>query len=269
MKLRIVSDLHIDSWSLPFVLPELPTDSETVLIIAGDAGEQCKATKHISEWCERFRKVVYVMGNHEYYKGSTIRTPVKIACAVANHDLHILQRDELIIDDAVIIGATLWTDFDKESPFLMWDARQSMNDYRHIRTGGQDAPYARKFQPIDALATHKQHLEYIKDRVAHWTEHNAREKTRHNKRIVVVTHHAPSYQSVGDRFQGSRLNGCYASDLDSYVENSNIELWIHGHMHDRKSYKIGDTRIICNPRGYVTKHEAEDTGFDPNLLVEL
>ena len=29
------------------------------------------------------------------------------------------------------------------------------------------------------------------------------------------------------------------------------KLWIHGHMHNRSDYMIGDTRIVCNPRGYA------------------
>ncbi len=270
MKLRIVSDLHIDSnWTLPFELPVLPDDAETVLIIAGDAGEQMKATDNIREWLDRFKHVVYVMGNHEYYNGSMVRTIDKIKVVLPSDKLTILDASELQIDDTVFIGATLWTDFEKESPIVMWDASQSMNDYRKIRTGGKGSPYARKFKPIDALAIHKQHLAYIKSRIAHWTEHNNLTSVQHKKRIIVITHHAPSFQSVSPIYANSRLNGCYATALDELLESANIKLWIHGHMHNKSDYTIGNCRVLCNPRGYQTKHEGERTGFDPNFTVEL
>ncbi|WP_215884515.1 hypothetical protein [Acidithiobacillus sulfurivorans] len=27
-------------------------------------------------------------------------------------------------------------------------------------------------------------------------------------------------------------------------------IWIHGHVHDRMNYRIGKTRVLCNPWGY-------------------
>ena len=47
------------------------------------------------------------------------------------------------------------------------------------------------------------------------------------------------------------MNYYFASDLDNFIlDNQNIKLWIHGHVHDPFDYKIGETRVVCNPLGY-------------------
>ena len=39
-----------------------------------------------------------------------------------------------------------------------------------------------------------------------------------------------------------------------------IKYWIHGHTHDACDYMIGDTRVLCNPRGYIG-HERDASFF--------
>jgi len=38
--------------------------------------------------------------------------------------------------------------------------------------------------------------------------------------------------------------------MDDYILEHKPNVWIHGHLHNTTLYKIGDTRIICNPLGY-------------------
>ena len=69
---------------------------------------------------------------------------------------------------------------------------------------------------------------------------------------IIVTHHGPSYKSVTERFIGSELNPGFVTELSEEIlsmENP-PKLWIHGHVHSEHDYMIGDTRIICHPRGY-------------------
>lgn len=264
MKLRIISDLHIDpNWSLPFTLPTLDDDHETVLIVAGDAAEQLKAVPHMNDYCTRFHAVVYIMGNHEYYNGSILRTVAKIKAKVQHDNFHLLDAEEVVIGDTVVLGATLWTDFFNQDSFGMWNAKQAMNDYHVIRTGTTDDPYKRRLQPSDTLHLHFSHLEFIKMRVAHWKEADP------SKKIVVVSHHAPSVLSVAPRFVGNALNCNFHSNLDEYIMDQPIALWVHGHMHNRSDYMIGDCRVVCNARGYQTKREGEWTEFDPLFTIEV
>ena len=46
-----------------------------------------------------------------------------------------------------------------------------------------------------------------------------------------------------------------------------IKLWTHGHTHDVFDYVIGETRIVCNPRGYYG-YEQRASDFD-FLLIEV
>ena len=69
-------------------------------------------------------------------------------------------------------------------------------------------------------------------------------------KTVVITHHAPSERSIPPYHLGSILNGAFASNLDWFVENSRVPLWIHGHTHHSVDYKIGETRVFSNQRGY-------------------
>jgi Icc-related predicted phosphoesterase len=68
-------------------------------------------------------------------------------------------------------------------------------------------------------------------------------------------------------YRGNPNNPGYASHLDRFIEVMQPELWVHGHIHDFKDYEIGNTRIVANPRGYHS--EGQQTGFNPNLIIEV
>lgn len=270
MKIRIMSDLHLDpTWFLPLDIPHTRDEHETVLVIAGDAAEQKKAVPFILEMMDRFRHVILVPGNHEYYGGNTKRTPEKIMeCIEANvganpDNFSLLDRSEIVIDDVVFIGATLWTDFDGHSPLLMELASERMNDYRKIRTGPPNKPWQRKLRPDDVYLMHCKDRDYITHRVREWE--------RTEKKVVVISHHAPTHKSIDHRFVGNALNGCYYSDQSNLILDRDIDLWIHGHVHQRHDYTLPDdlTRIVCNPRGYVSAKKQEQTEFDPLFTIEL
>jgi len=84
---------------------------------------------------------------------------------------------------------------------------------------------------------------------------------------VVVTHHLPSAKSSDSRYRDSSLNPAYYSHLDEWIEERDIALWVHGHTHVSNDYMIGDTRVVCNPRGYYM-HD-ENPNFSPSLVVEV
>jgi hypothetical protein len=75
--------------------------------------------------------------------------------------------------------------------------------------------------------------------------------------VVVVTHHAPSKLSIKPKYQHDQLmNGGYSSDLSEFIlDHPEIRVWTHGHTHDTFDYTVGDTRVLCNPRGYAGYEE--------------
>jgi len=94
-------------------------------------------------------------------------------------------------------------------------------------------------------------LEYIKTVVGE----------QHDRKFVVVGHHTPSMQSCHPRYRDDQImNGGYHSDLSEFIlDRPQIKLWTHGHTHELFDYMIGDTRVVCNPRGYAGHEDIADT----------
>lgn len=256
MKIAIASDLHLEFGSIDLVNDQ---DAD-VLILAGDI---CQAvdvtydTTTIGRTCqtffrqvsERFPRIIYIMGNHEHYQGDYARSRERIEAMLADlgsDNVHLLEKDTMVIADVTFVGGTLWTDFNREDSLTMWNAGQSMNDYKVCKNSGRGISgggYASRLQPEDVLADHRAMLDYIRM----VTEGQA------DRKFVVAVHHAPSSASVAECYKGDLLmNGNFYTDLSEFIlDRPQIRLWVHGHMHNKSDYEIGATRVVCNPRGYV------------------
>ena len=113
------------------------------------------------------------------------------------------------------------------------------------------------FTPQDAMVLHRQSREFLTGEFS----------KSFDGTTVVMTHHAPSDMSVADRFKGDALSPAFASDLNHLIDASGSALWVHGHVHDSFDYHIGQTRVVCNPRGYYGREV--NPGFSPNFVVEI
>ena len=153
------------------------------------------------------------------------------------------------------LGTTLWTDFmlfgEAKKSTAMSDGQLCLNDFRVIREG------AGTFTPARSIELHEQSLSWLK----------AKLDEPFSGKTIVVTHHLPSKQSVVDRFKDDLLSACFASEL-GYLFGK-MDLWVHGHTHDNLDYEANGTRVICNPRGYVTYRGSENLDFNPELVIEI
>lgn len=264
MLVRYMSDIHLEFAS--FSIPPMATDSETVLILAGDIGyflhfEETDVTKlHLKSWCEKFKHVILVCGNHDYYNGSieTINRMIREwieSESITN--LHFLSRNSVIIEDVSFIGTTLWTDYDNNNQHAKDIARVSMADYKYIWSG--DTSF--RITPDDLLKIHQHDKMFIFD------EH--KKAYSQGLKTVVITHHLPSYKSVHPFYTSSPLNCAFASNLDNEIEHSDIDVWVHGHTHYCFDYILGNTKIKCNPRGYVFSNRVENMEFNPYAYFNI
>lgn len=253
MKLNILSDLHLSCGSL-----DIPRTDADVVVLAGDIGRPREAVA----WARGFEQaVLYVPGNHEFYGGSLGSTVPELRRLCAGTRIHILDGDEITIGGVRFLGTTLWTDFGlfgqgEPRAQAMLEAQSFMRDFQKIQTG--DSP-GRLFTPDDCAALCLANTRWLEQRLA----------DAHAGPTVVVTHHAPSRQSIHPRFAGSALNACFVSDLDRLTDAGRAQLWIHGHTHDSFDYRIEGTRVVCNPRGYSREGINENPLFDSCFLVEL
>lgn len=150
----------------------------------------------------------------------------------------------------------MWTDYDKENPIKM--QRNIINDF----AGYIKHDDGSNFTTVDSVFEHKKSLDFIKRELS--------AADADNKTAIVVTHHAPSLQSVDPKYQKppyNEYNCCFVTDLDPIIEHFQPLYWIHGHVHDYFNYNVGKTQIIANPFGYP--HENGQNGHKPLLIAKI
>lgn len=245
MLIREMSDLHLEI--CPYFVPPMVGDEETILLLSGDIfclhyfGNETK--RFLTEVSTRFHKVLMIPGNHEYYKSHISHFEPKVNAWLTENELnniHLLNMGSIVIDDVAFIGATLWTDMNKGNPIAKMVVEGGLNDYRKIRTANY-----RKINANDTILLHYAHKQYIFEQIELY-------RTIGVRKIVVMSHHAPSELSVHPKYKGNDLNAGYYSNMEYDIMDNGPDIWIHGHMHDTFSYELGITNVICNPRGYAT-----------------
>jgi predicted phosphodiesterase len=260
-----MSDLHLEFYKEdhPNPIKELMGDRTEDLILAGDittlfnltAKSDSYANVLFYELVMSFRRVFYVLGNHEYY-GFDINYPMEDLYRFLPNNVYILNdRGSAFTEDRIIFGGTLWTDYGNDE-YNMQLATKGMNDYRRITAVGHDYGF---LEPKHLLEKHKNTLCELETCLERAIEMN--------RKVIVVTHHLPSYKSIDPMFATSPLNPAFASDLDDLIiKYSNvITHWIHGHTHASCDYNIQNTRIICNPKGYFN----ENASFDSSKSITI
>ena len=170
----------------------------------------------------------------------------------------MLENDELVIEDTVILGCTLWTNLELygDAEVAADHAKSMMNDYRIIKL----TPDYRVLTTADTIGFYNKSFSWLSKKV----------KEHKDKKIVVVTHNAPSIKSCLTKYKNDILTAAFVADLEGFISDSNIKVWIHGHLHNTSDYMIGDTNIICNSRGYCGSFDSnESEGFDSGLVINV
>lgn len=260
MSFDLISDLHIH-WTIQFN-DDFFNPSAPVLAILGDVCDSHQfpaALSLIEKFSEKWDHVLYVLGNHEFYSATLSEeyiSRLKIRTGYIGN-FHILERDAIAIEDTLFLGCTLWSNMMNNNPNSWLECFSSLNDYQFIRCDKNGKSV--NMTPGDSI-------EWF-DKSFRWLEYTLDELT-HDK-IVVLTHHAPSFQSIARRFKGSFSNGGFANDLDEFImDRPKIKVWAHGHCHNSSDYNIGSTRIITNPLGYSGELYDKSRSYLP-LLVEV
>lgn len=246
MRIHLLSDLHLE------VSAFTPAAVEADLVIlAGDIHTKQRGVAWAAEAFPH-TPVLYVPGNHEPYGGALPYDTEKLR-ALAPGTVRVMDRDAAIIQGVRFLGCTLWTDFNLfgNAPLHAISAGQGMNDYKKIRL----SPEYRPLLPSVTQAMHQASRRWLSEQLAQ----------PHEGPTVVITHHAPSLQSVDPVHRNDPLTPAYASAMDEFVADSGALFWLHGHTHYSVDYMLGDTRVVSNARGYSS---AGDPGFDPQLILE-
>lgn len=253
MKLALLSDLHLSVH--PMLLPKTEAD---VLVLAGDIWRPAQAI----DWAKQSSiPTLYVAGNHEFYGGDLISTIDELRRRAHTTNIRVLEKNEWHHQGVRFLGCTLWSDYrfyssDEQRAAGLAEAKTMMRDFSRIRVSPE---FDEKFTPAISQMLFDSSVAWLHERFGE----------PHDGPTVVVTHFAPSRRSVSPKFEGSQLNACFVSELEECIEQWQPHLWLHGHTHDSFDYLIGNTRVVCNPRGYAREGNVENTSFNPYLIIDL
>jgi len=248
LNIQLLSDLHLD---IHHDAPDIPGTEADIIILAGDITEGTDGIHWALTQAERLQKpVIYLAGNHEYYQQDLDQFDYTLRSLSQDHPwVHFLQMSHYDIREYRILGTTLWTSFDLDGTsnrsMNMWYAHDAMDDYRCIYAG-QRRVSTEQIRELHLLQRQ-------------WLEESLKQALDEQKKSIVVTHHAPHPNSIASRFQTSRFNSAFASNLTDLMDQPwSPMLWLHGHIHDPADYVVHGTRVVAHPRGYPEERGCAD-----------
>lgn len=260
MKLRIISDLHVDINNDNCIYDE--TDNIHTIIV-GDISNEVEITE---KWLnETNLHGTFISGNHILY--TLKNTPLSVSqnyfktkFSKNNNKWVYLEKDYQIFENEklIIFGATLWTDYKLgilSQEENLDNAKYLLNDFHY---GFED--YNVNITSKYLLNEHTKTLQKLNDVCNLYKDYN----------IIVATHHCPSIKSSDTSYLNDYNTCLYISNLEDFILNHpNIKLWVHGHVHKYNFYNIGQCIIASNPKGY-TRLFNQNLNWDINgLLFEV
>jgi Icc-related predicted phosphoesterase len=241
LRVRVLSDVHTEfhgDGGRRFV-ESLRPDAADVVVLAGDIAIADGLLDALVTFGRHFPHVVFVPGNHEWYGGDRERmllTRRQLSTLAPN--VHWLEESTVTLLGQRFVGTSLWF--------------PDSDDARKLRSAMSD---------FQAIIDYEQWVWSAFERARSFLAETLQTDD------VVVSHHLPSVRSVARRFEDSRLNCYFVGDVEPLIVRHQPRLWIHGHTHESCDYRIGATRVLCNPFGYV---RAElNPRFDRELVVAV
>lgn len=245
-----MSDLHLEfskSDLDQYLHFEIPPKAP-YLILAGDIGllvpHYSRYLSFLRRQTEVFEHVFLVLGNHEFYRAS--RAEGLLAAEKMQEELQgrliVLNRKRVdFVDGVTILGATLHSMISKDSRKQI---ERYMNDFHLIGD----------WTVGDHNREHELDKEWLKKELA---AIDAEEATGVEKRVVIVTHHAPSFAGTSaPEHEGSELGSAFCTEILGSLEKQwrggeMVRLWVFGHTHFSTDFSTGGgIRIVANQKGY-------------------
>lgn len=260
MKVRVISDLHID------INEDYPItyDDDIFTIVAGDiSGDPIISVEWIKQ---NIKNGLIIHGNHDFVYNS-LNIPFQdqqnifVNSFPLDSDVSYLNNQYKIINDIVFIGSCLYTDYKyggkvKDNLKL---ASYCLNDFSWGKYKENDKIV--QLNPKHYLNMFKESFDFIKS-----TLHKFKDK-----KCVLITHHGISPLQLSPKYVTSNLNASYISNLEDFVmKQDNLVLVVSGHIHNNSDFMLGNTRVVCNPYGYRHYRYGEtNLNFNKNLIIEV
>ena len=233
--LQVCSDVHLERGDITINdFPSIIEPCAEILALAGDIGDPYSPIfEEFIRYCSsRFRYVLFVSGNHEYY-GHDMRSTDRCIENLFGYYTNVIYLNNRTFEyeGILFVGSTLWSNIPGD--VSTYDL-SSYQDYVRIED----------FDHQQASILHQRNVDFIREELTMGY-------------CIVITHHAPSYTCISDEYLGNKLNCCFASHLDDLLKYPNLLGWVYGHTHHNIS-RVTDKHFLyanCyrtenyNPRG--------------------
>lgn len=260
MKIWTFSDLHLPGTFVEIERILGPIPDADVCVVAGDLieGWPDEGVRWLDAYIAPVMPCLYIMGNHEFYSHERdMETQRGLAQRAAWHTsdrVRVLDDMAVTIGGVRFLGSTLWYDLelngsDDANMARAYSGADQLNDSRFLHEG------TKRWTPGLARRQHLKSREWLEQEMA------ASELP-----TVVITHHAPHPESIAPEYELDLSTAGFVSDLTDVIERHQPRLWIHGHTHNSFAYQVGETRVLCNPKGYGRENARR---FDPGLVIEV
>lgn len=241
---QLVSDIHLEFCKGKF--PRIDRIS-SILILAGDIGVISDVESYntllgfIRQCCNRWEKVIYVLGNHEYYQCNDMLTTFNKFKENTRElsNFYLLDDNYLIINDIVIYGFTGWTI--PTAKIRLYS--RNLCDFDEIKINNSNLT-------LDQMSTlgrngiikFKEFIDKINNNIIEC------------KAIIVVTHFPPIREQTSDpKYIGDNLNDYFSWKnllVSEDIRCDKIKIWCSGHTHWSYDFIKGNIRFIGNQFGY-------------------
>jgi Icc-related predicted phosphoesterase len=106
---------------------------------------------------------------------------------------------------------------------------------------------------------HEEDLSYIKTMVKYCQ--------KKGNKLLVVTHHCPTYSVITKKKLKYKYISLYTSDLDYMLEKEKVHTWVAGHIHRNFDFITkGGTRLVGNQRGKPNDHI---TDYNKSMVINV
>ena len=253
MIVQYCSDLHLERQLNSKHVEENPLAPEgDVLLLAGDILHLTDGWPYhpfLDKVSRQYRMVFLLPGNHEFYGGLDLRFADRPHKQFVRPNVMLVNNTTVVYRQTTFVFSTLWSHISAQHRVLV---EQQVADFKYIRYQGMPLTvpvYNQLFRQSCKF------LEQAADR-------------RETGKMVVVTHHLPSWQCNAEEFRGSPLNEAFSSELHDFIYASGPDYWVYGHSHrNMPPVQINGTTLLTNQLGDVASHEFK--GFTSAATFDL
>ena len=239
IRIQILSDLHTEFMKDrgKKYISLLDPENVDVLILAGDIAVSPDIPSVMKYFCNRYKeaKVIFVNGNHHFY-GNDYKTTIQYCkkAVAQNSNLIWLDNDVVEIKGQRFIGTPLWFSWTPkvQQYYDNWSDFRCIYDFK-------------RWLPRE----NKKSMDFLNKEM--------------KENDIVITHYLPSWKCVAPKWVGNDCNCFFVTDQENLIIERNPKLWIFGHTHESVDININNTRMLCNPFGYVGH------GLNPNFKQEF